>query len=77
MVNRPCDGRHGAPVATAVFAEVEHGDYELYVRPSGPVRLTVTVRGAEVSYASVACRLTPRAANWASTPAASVGRPKR
>jgi hypothetical protein len=51
VVNRPCDGRNGTPVATAVFAEVEHGDYELYVRPSGPVRLTVTVRGAEVSYA--------------------------
>jgi hypothetical protein len=34
-----------------VFGELAAGDYELYVRPSGPVQLTVTVRGAEVSYA--------------------------
>ncbi|MGI8668025.1 MAG: hypothetical protein ACR2N4_18670 [Jatrophihabitans sp.] len=33
---------------SAVFGELQDGEYELYLRPSGPVRLTVTVRGGEV-----------------------------
>jgi hypothetical protein len=52
VLNRPSDGRSGAPVASAVFAELEEGDYELYVRPDGPVRLTANVRGAEVTFAA-------------------------
>lgn len=52
VLNRPSDGRSGPPVASAVFAELEEGDYELYVRPDGPVRLTASVRGAEVTFAA-------------------------
>jgi hypothetical protein len=52
VTNRPSDGRNGAPVASAVFAELGAGDYELYVRPHGPVQLTATVSGGEVTYAT-------------------------
>lgn len=52
VLNRPRDGAYGPPIATAVFPDLEHGDYELYVRPDGPIQLTVTVRGAHVSYAT-------------------------
>jgi len=46
----------GRPVAgrirySAVFAELAEGDYELYLRPAGPVALTVSVRGGEVTEA--------------------------
>ncbi|HJQ03626.1 MAG TPA: hypothetical protein VJ851_18675 [Jatrophihabitans sp.] len=45
VLERNCDGsmRH-----TAVFGELRDGEYEFYVRPAGPVRLTATVRGGEV-----------------------------
>ncbi|MGH3655833.1 MAG: phospholipase [Micromonosporaceae bacterium] len=48
VVARPGAGgvRH-----TAVFPELEEGRYELYQRPSGPVRLRVTVAGGTISYA--------------------------
>lgn len=36
---------------SAVFAGLEAGEYEFYQRPAGPVRLTATVTGGEVSYA--------------------------
>jgi hypothetical protein len=46
VVTRPTpDG----PSATAVFGELVEGTYELYLRPAGPVALTVTVTGGEVS----------------------------
>jgi hypothetical protein len=61
----PSDGHsHGAPLVhvgvlgrpaggtihySAVFSELQDGQYELYVRPDGPVELTVTVRGGEVT----------------------------
>jgi len=46
----------GRPVAgrirySAVFGELPRGEYELYLRPSGPVALTVSVRGGEVTEA--------------------------
>jgi hypothetical protein len=46
VVERPGDGavRH-----SAVFGELQDGSYELYVRPDGPVQLTATVRGGEVT----------------------------
>jgi hypothetical protein len=34
---------------SAVFSELQDGEYEFYVRPDGPVQLTATVRGGEVS----------------------------
>lgn len=46
VVARPAGGRM---VPSAVFAEVTEGRYDLYVRPHGPVRLSVDVVGAEVS----------------------------
>ena len=36
---------------TAVFGELPEGRYELYLRPAGPVALTVAVRGGEVTEA--------------------------
>jgi len=38
-------------VSCAVFPELRQGRYELYVRPSGPVRLRVSVTGGEVTQA--------------------------
>ena len=35
---------------SAVFAELEEGSYALYERPAGPVRLTTTVTGGQVTY---------------------------
>jgi hypothetical protein len=52
VLNRPRDGSAGPPVASAVFAELEEGDYELYVRPDGAVQLSATVRGGEVTFAA-------------------------
>ena len=46
VVGRPVGGKI---VHSAVFSELQDGVYELYVRPDGPVRLTATVRGAEVT----------------------------
>lgn len=40
------------PTATAVFGELVEGSYELYLRPDGPVALTVAVLGGEVSSAN-------------------------
>jgi hypothetical protein len=42
----------GEIVHSAVFFEVPEGTYELYVRPDGPVRLTVEVSGGVVTEAS-------------------------
>jgi hypothetical protein len=42
----------GEIVHSAVFFEVPEGSYELYVRPGGPVRLTVEVSGGVVTEAS-------------------------
>jgi hypothetical protein len=36
---------------TAVFGELQDGEYELYLRPQGPVLLRAVVRGGEVSTA--------------------------
>ena len=52
VVNRPRDGGFGPPVPSAVFGELEQGEYELYVRPDGPVRLTATVHGGQASFAT-------------------------
>jgi len=49
VVNRPAYGSGGPMRPTAVFGELEAGDYELYVRPSGPVQLRATVRGGAVT----------------------------
>jgi hypothetical protein len=40
-----------SPQHTAVFGELQDGEYELYLRPNEPVRLRVLVRGGEVSTA--------------------------
>ena len=45
--------RPGSPVRhTAVFAELQDGEYQLYLRPDLPVRLTAVVHGGQVSTAS-------------------------
>ncbi|HEU5269248.1 MAG TPA: hypothetical protein VFU36_04925 [Jatrophihabitans sp.] len=36
---------------SAVFGELPQGEYQLYLRPDGPVALTVSVRGGEVTEA--------------------------
>ncbi|MER7251239.1 hypothetical protein [Kribbella sp. NPDC000426] len=41
----------GEIVHSAVFFEVPQGNYELYVRPDGPVQLTVDVTGGAVTEA--------------------------
>ena len=41
----------GEIIHSAVFFEVAQGSYELYVRPSGPVQLTVEVTGGAVTHA--------------------------
>ena len=46
VVGRPAGG---AQQYSAVFGELQDGEYELYVRPDGPVQLTVAVRGGEVT----------------------------
>ncbi|WP_238151707.1 hypothetical protein [Kribbella sindirgiensis] len=42
----------GEIIHSAVFFEVPQGSYELYVRPSEPVQLTVEVAGGAVTYAN-------------------------
>lgn len=39
-------------VSCAVFPELSQGRYELYVRPSGPVRLRVSITGGQVTEAA-------------------------
>ena len=51
VVDRPRDGRHGPPVASAVFGELEAGDYDLYLRPDGPVELSTRVDDGRVVFA--------------------------
>lgn len=51
VVNRPLDGGSGDLVPSLVFGELEEGDYELYQRPSGPVRLRATIEGGAVTQA--------------------------
>jgi hypothetical protein len=41
----------GTIVHSAVFYDVRQGGYHLSVRPDGPVRLTVTIRGGHVTEA--------------------------
>ncbi|GAA3096773.1 hypothetical protein [Kribbella aluminosa] len=50
VVPRPSPA--GEIVHSAVFFEVPQGSYELYVRPDGPVRLTVDVAGGSVTEAA-------------------------
>jgi hypothetical protein len=47
-------GRPGTPGLqhSAVFGELQDGEYELYLRPQQPVRLRAVVRGAEVTTAT-------------------------
>lgn len=49
VVPRPTP--EGDTVYSVVFYEVAAGRYELYVRPDGPVQLTVDVSGGKVTYA--------------------------
>ncbi len=45
--------RPGSPIGhSAVFAELQDGEYELYLRPDQPPQLTAAVRGGEVSTAT-------------------------
>jgi hypothetical protein len=39
----------GSQVHSLVFPELIEGSYELYERPSGPVELTVTITGGQVT----------------------------
>jgi len=39
-------------VPSLVFPELTEGEYELYMKPAGEVRLTATVRGGAVSSAT-------------------------
>jgi hypothetical protein len=48
VVARPAVGGH---VHSLVFPELTAGDYELYQRPAGPVELTVSVAGGQVTQA--------------------------
>lgn len=50
VVPRPTP--EGNTVYSAVFYEVAEGSYELYVRPDGPVQLTVDVSGGRVTDAA-------------------------
>jgi hypothetical protein len=48
VVGRPIGNRI---VHSAVFGELTEGEYELYVRPHGPVQLQARVLGAQVTEA--------------------------
>jgi hypothetical protein len=48
VLGRPANGRI---LHSAVFPELSAGCYELYRRTGGPVELTVTIRGGEVTHA--------------------------
>ncbi len=41
----------GSTVHSLVYGELTDGDYDLYVRPNGPVQLTATVCGGQVTLA--------------------------
>lgn len=41
----------GALVHSAVFPGLPRGDYDLYQRPAGPVRLTLHIEGGQVAHA--------------------------
>jgi hypothetical protein len=49
VVARPTDA---GLVHSLVFPELRQGAYELYLRPAGPVELTVTITGGKVTEAS-------------------------
>lgn len=49
VVSRPAGDR---VVPSLVFPELTEGEYELYEKPDGDVRLTATVRGGEVAHAT-------------------------
>ena len=40
----------GSTIHSLVYGEVQQGTYDLYVRPDGPIRLTATVVGGEVTH---------------------------
>ncbi|TCO35759.1 hypothetical protein EV652_101644 [Kribbella steppae] len=42
----------GTILHSAVFHEVRQGSYQLYVRPDGPVQLTVDIHGGQVTEAT-------------------------
>ncbi|TCC65556.1 hypothetical protein E0H73_01035 [Kribbella pittospori] len=42
----------GTMAHSAVFSEVAQGTYELYLRPHGPVQLTVEIHGGQVTEAT-------------------------
>ncbi len=39
----------GSTIHSLVYGELPEGTYDLYVRPSGPIRLTATVTGGQVT----------------------------
>lgn len=49
VVARPA---HDVLVPSLVFPELAEGEYELYEKPAGEIRLVATVLGGEVSQAS-------------------------
>jgi hypothetical protein len=52
VVARPTAAGH---VHSAVFDGLDAGEYELYVRPDGPVQLAAAVHGGEVTFADWPC----------------------
>lgn len=49
VVARPAPD--GSTVHSLVYGELQQGTYDLYVRPEGPIRLTATVTGGQVTEA--------------------------
>ena len=47
VLARPTPG--GSVIHSLVFPELAQGTYDLYIRPSGPVALTATVTGGQVT----------------------------
>lgn len=58
VVERPRDGRADRAgdasdmIASAVFPSLEQGEYELYLKPDGPVQVTAKVTGGCVEFAT-------------------------
>ena len=50
VVPRPA--ADGTILHSALFYEVRQGNYDLYLRPNGPVQLTVQVQGGQVTQAT-------------------------
>lgn len=48
----PRSAADGTILHSALFYEVAQGNYELYVRPDGPVQLTVQIHGGQVTEAT-------------------------